>query len=346
MTARGSSKTKLLLTVDTEEAWDWSGPFPRSDFSVEHIHRLPEFQAICDRHKVSTTYFANHAVMSDEGTRSVMAAMARQDNVEVGMHIHPWTLSTKPLKAAVRSRETYLHNESTQTIREKLQIIYDAFQGSNLKPVSFRGGRYSTGEVIQSFLMEKGFVADSSIVPYTRWMEDGAPDFSRRGVFPARIANRKKEAQGLWEIPLSMGFTRKPFGFWATLLNTIEHSPLRRMRLIGLAERLNLVRRVWLNFDFGTDLDWRPFVDVLLAMEVPCITLTVHSSALFRGPGPYTRTASDEARKHELIDRVLEYFSSLVVIEPATVGETARLLESEFNEQSRHSNPQNPYRTE
>jgi hypothetical protein len=328
MTASSSSKTRLLVTVDTEEAWDWSGPFPRSGYSVEHIHRLPEFQAICDRHNIRTTYFANHAVMSDRGTSAVMAAMAKRENVEVGMHIHPWTVSPSDLKAEVKSRETYLHNAPVQTIREKLQFAYDAFQGSNIRPVSFRGGRYSTGEAIQTFLMEKGFVADSSIVPYTRWMDDGAPDFSRRGVFPVRIAPRANNAQGLWEIPLSMGFTRKPFGFWAALYDTVEHSPLSRLRLIGLAERLNLVRRVWLNFDFGSDRDWGPFIDVLQSMQVPCITLTVHSSALFRGPGPYTRRASDEIRMHELIDRVLSRFAGLPCFESATVAEAATLLES------------------
>lgn len=315
------------MTVDTEEAWDWSGPYPTSQYSVEHVSRLVSFQAVCERYGMRPTYFANYAVMADEAARSAMLELARRPSVEIGMHIHPWNTPPCVLAAPVLPRNTYLHTRPDSEIRAKLAATYEAFLSAGLRPRSFRGGRYSTGGEIHRFLSDAGFVADCSIVPYTRWSEDGAPDFSHDGLMPHRIAPPGSPGRPLWAIPQSAGFTRAPFGLWAGLHNAIEHSALRRLRLIGAADRLGLVRRVWLNFEMGGVSDWVPFLKRLRRMQVPVVTLTVHSSSLFVGPGPYTRTTAQERAITDRIERVLDTIAQLDGFVPATVTEAAELLE-------------------
>ena len=322
-----SEPTLVLMTVDTEEAWDWDGPFPTSRYCVEHVARLPDFQAICERHGIRPTYFANYAVMSDPGARDTMLGLARRAGVEVGMHIHPWNTPPLDLDAEVVPRDTYLHTRPAAEARAKLDSTYSAFLDAGLRPRSFRGGRYSTGGAIHEFLRSNGFVADCSIVPYTRWADDGAPDFSREGVLPRRIAPSRTGADALWEIPQSAGFTRAPFALWARLHSLVEHAGLGRLRLIGIADRLGLVRRVWLNFEIGGDADWIGFMKRLRCMHVPVVTMTVHSSSLFAGPGPYTRDAQDERRIAERIERIFEAIGQLDGFVPATVAEAAEHLE-------------------
>jgi hypothetical protein len=134
----------------------------------------------------------------------------------------------------------------------------------------------------------------------------------------------------LWEIPLSMGFTRRPFGTWAAAFRLIEGTPLRHFRLIGIAERLGILRRVWLNFEVNDPYDWKPFLLLLQRMNVPCVTFTVHSSSLFAGPGPYTRTPEDEKRIHGQIARVFRQLNELREFEPATASEAAIFLENRY----------------
>ena len=321
---------KVLVTIDTEEAWDWSGPYPTHDFSVEHINRLGEFQSVCDQYGIRPTYFTNHAVMADPRAAQVMADLDRHAGVEVGMHIHPWATPPYRIGHTVTSRDTYLHNAGKDDIRSRLESVYSALGDAGIHPTSFRGGRYSSGGEIHRFLHEKGFTAECSVVPYTAWSEDGAPDFRHRDVFPVRLESDQQGSAPLWEIPLSMGFTHRPFGTWAAAFRLIEGSPLRHLRLIGIAERLGILRRVWLNFEINDPYDWTPFLLLLQRMNVPCVTFTVHSSSLFAGSGPYTRTPEDEKRIFGQIARVFRQLNELNGFEPATASEAALFLENRY----------------
>jgi len=82
--------TLFTMTIDTEEEWHWDTGFPTRDLSVTNIGNLPKFQALCSRHGVATTYYANQAVLDDPGARQILLEVARSGHVEVGMHIHPW----------------------------------------------------------------------------------------------------------------------------------------------------------------------------------------------------------------------------------------------------------------
>jgi hypothetical protein len=321
--------TRVITTIDTEEAWDWSGSYPTRDFSVKHIDRLPEFQALCDRHGIRSTYFTNHAVMNDARAAAVMQSIAGGGNAEVGMHIHPWATPPIDEQRAVTSRDTYLHNAAPELIRTKLQVTYDALKASGITPTSFRGGRYSSGGVIHEFLRANRFVADCSVVPFTRWDEEGSPDFRERDIYPTRLTPRSGNEAALWEIPLSMGFSRTPFKFWAPVFRLVETSVLGKLRLIGIAERLGLVRKVWLNFEINDPHDWTPFMLLLQRLEVPVITFTVHSSSLFAGPGPYTRNAADEARIFGQMERVFDTVRNLPGFESVTATEAAHFLEKQ-----------------
>jgi hypothetical protein len=321
---------KVIVTIDTEEAWDWSAPYPTSDFSVEHISRLGEFQSVCDQYAIRPTYFTNHAVMADSMASKVMAELAKHEGVEVGMHVHPWATPPYRIGHAVTSRDTYLHNAATDDIRARLQAVYLALGKAGIRPTSFRGGRYSSGGEIHRFLHEKGFIAECSVVPHTAWNEEGAPDFRHRNLYPVRLEPAQSGGSPLWEIPLSMGFTRRPFGTWAAAFRLIESTSLRHLRLIGIAERLGLLRRVWLNFEVNDPYDWTPFLLLLQRMNVPCVTFTVHSSSLFAGPGPYTRTPEDEKRIFGQIARVFQRLNELREFEPATATEAALFLESRY----------------
>jgi hypothetical protein len=318
----------VMTTVDTEEEWDWNGPFPMNGAAVSNIAHLGRFQEVCERHGMAATYFTNHAVMSDARASAVIRSLASRPRTEIGMHIHPW--NTPPLRTAkvVAPRDTFLHNDPAEMIAAKLETAYAAFVSAGLHPTSFRGGRYSSGGEIHAFLRNHGFVAECSVVPYTSWSDDGAPDFRHRDLMPVRLPPASDGGQALWEIPLSMGYSRPPFALWASVFRTIEQTALRHLRLIGIAERLGLVRRVWLNFEIADPYDWTPFILLLQKMGVPCITLTVHSSSLVAGPGPYTRNANDERRIYEQIETVFASLRRMSGFIPATASDVARILES------------------
>jgi hypothetical protein len=318
---------RFTVTVDTEEEWDWDAGWPVGNLATKNIALLPRFQEICDQSGVSTTYFADHAVLISPGAREILLALSERPDVEVGMHIHPW--NTPPLEngGPVRARDTFLHNLRDDLIRQKLSTVYDCFRQNGLKPTSFRGGRYSSGEAIHEFLQNNGFVADASVCPYSTWSDDGAPDYRHRGLAPVRLPPRQPGQAALWEIPLTLAFTRRPFDVWRRLYELVESTWLGRFRLIGVAERLGIIRKVWLNFESPLGAKMEALLELLQAGNIPAVCFTVHSSSLMAGGNSFTRTGDDAARLFSRVNSVFSWLRRNSAFEPATVSQVARYLE-------------------
>jgi hypothetical protein len=323
--------TLFTITVDTEEEWDWACGWPTEQLKTSNIRNLPRFQEVCSRHGAAVTYFSNYAALQNVEARRVLREVASQPRVEIGMHIHPW--NTPPLRrnGPVSARETFLHNLPDDEVCAKMASVYERFRENGWKPTSFRGGRYSSGGVVHDFLREKGFLADASVLPYTTWSDDGAPDYRWRDLLPVRRPPRCPSEQALWEIPLTLGFTRRPFAFWSRCYDWIAKTPLRHLRLIGLAEKARLVRKVWLSFEDPLGRCLLPFLQMLRRAKLPCVCFTLHSSSLMAGGNAYTPTRAAEARLFADVDEVLGVVAGWEDFRPATVTEVALHLEREHH---------------
>jgi hypothetical protein len=328
--------TVYAMTIDTEEEWDWNAGWPVKDLSVKNVRNLPRFQDLFDRHGVAATYFTAQAVFDDAEARAILLDIAKRERVEIGMHIHPW--NTPPLAdhGPVSVRETYLHNLPDELIDAKLNSVYQRFADYGLRPTSFRGGRFSSGGRIHQFLRDKGFLVDSSVVPYSRWDEDGAPDYRHRHLNPVRLPPRHEGDQPLWEVPVTLGFTRRPFAFWGRLYDRIAHSWLSKLRLIGLAERLGVVRKVWLNFEAPLGRRMLPFLEQLRGWNLPSVCFMVHSSSLMAGGNPLTPTQADEDRIFNQMEEVFRTVAGWPDFQPATMTEIAIRLEEQHYARTGH----------
>ena len=327
---------RYCVTIDTEEEWDWDAGWPTTPVQVRNIERLPEFQDVCSSYNAAATYFVNHAVFESPVSAEIISSLAQRDRVEVGMHIHPW--NTPPMvDGPVKPSESFVANLDNDLAYAKLKNVYDRLVAHGIKPTSFRGGRYSSGGVVHQFLRDHGFVADASVVPYTTWSDDGAPDYRNRDYVPTRLQSNGDPA--LWEIPLTLGFTRGPQRMWAKVFQTIQTTPLRHARLIGIAERLGIVRRVWLNFEDDLGLNPRPYLERLRKLRPEYVCFTLHSSSLLpggNGENGYTRTEED---CKQLLRRTAESLSMLEQwneFQPATITDIAQHLERNFHANSRN----------
>jgi hypothetical protein len=328
--------TLFTVTVDTEEEWDWAAGWPTDKISVSNIRRLPRFHEVCSRHGAAVTYCVDFAVLQDAESRAILRELARCPNVEIGMHIHPWNTPPFHHQGPVAAGESFLHNLPPDVARAKLDSVYAQFVREGWKPTSFRGGRYSSGGAVHEFLREKGFRADASVVPYTTWPDEGAPDYRGRGLFPVRLAPRRAGEEALWEIPLTLGFTRRPFAFWRSCYEWIEKSSLRHLRLIGMVEKARLLRKVWLNFEDPLGENMLPFLRKLRRMKLPCVCFTLHSSSLMAGGNGYTPTKDSEDRLFAKVNNVLGIIAGWEDFRPATVSEVATQLEREHHARTRN----------
>jgi hypothetical protein len=134
-----------------------------------------------------------------------------------------------------------------------------------------------------------------------------------------------------------MGFSRRPFQFWQRTFEAIENSRLRHLRLIGIADRLNLIRRMWLNFEDQLGGHTLPFLHMLRRLHLPCICFTVHSSSLEVGAnGCYTRTEFERQQLLQRVEQSLRLVAQWSEFVPATVSRIAERLEENYHAHSRN----------
>ena len=310
------------LTVDTEEEWDWSNGYDSRSCSVDNIEALPNFQETCERFGAKVTYFVNYSVLTNVSAAGVIKRLDQRQDVEIGYHIHPW--NTPPFPSSdirVSERESYLHNLPRDIAIQKMDSVLEAFRNCGLSPSSFRGGRYSTSDWIQEHLYKNGCIADASVVPFTTWPDDGAPDFRHRDLAPHR-RDMGERRSGLWELPLTLAFTRQPWKFWSSFYESAKRQPWRSLRCIGIAERL-FVKRVWLNLENPLGASATHLLNVLRQTDLPCINITLHSSSLVPGLNAYTRTQSDLRRLYSRLEDVLSLLGNWSEFRSATVAEVA-----------------------
>jgi hypothetical protein len=325
--------TRFAVSIDTEEQWDWNAGWPVRSHSLVNIQVLPRFQQLCAGHGAKTTWFTNWSVMNHDPSRAIMLDLAARPDVELAMHVHPWLTPPRDPRWEVGARGSFLHNHPPEQVHAKLSSVYDLFEKNGLRPKSFRGGRYSSGGAIHDFLLSKGFVADSSVVPFTSWPDEGAPDFRDRDLTPRRVASNGN-GTGMWEIPLSRAFTRPNFHPWASRFRTIENSFLARLKLIGILGKLGVVKRVWLNFEDTPPGDMLALLNVLRPMKLPFVIFTVHSSSLVVDGNPYSPSERHVGQIWSTADQVLGTLQTWDDFQPATVAEIAEALEIQRQHQA------------
>lgn len=323
-----SNKTKFTITVDTEEEWDWHSGYPTDSTAVSNIRAIPSFQDACERHDARVTYFVNHTVLANNEAASIIRDTAQRPGVEIGLHIHPWNSPPLADREYVDERESFLHNLPKEIALRKLDEVVKTFESNGLTPTSYRGGRYSSSDWIQAYLHSIGCVADASFVPFTTWVDDGAPDYRQRGLEPVR---RTVAGGGhIWEIPLTLAFTKRPWQFWRRFYELGERSPFRQMKMVGITERI-FVKRIWLNLEHALGEESALLLASLRKHKLPCINFTMHSSSLVPGLNPYIRTTDDLERLYARLDSVLTLLGEWQEFEPATVTEVAHYLEDKHH---------------
>ena len=292
---------KLIVTVDTEEEGLWNGAFESGGQTVRNVEGVPRFQACCDRFGVRPTYLVDTPVVEDDRAVEILARIHDAGRCEIGAHLHPWCAPPSEKRAfdeKTHRRNSFTCNLPAQLQREKLTRLTETIeQRFGTRPTSFRAGRYGLDARGARILEALGYVVDSSVIPFHDYSGQGGPDFRRAPCTPYWIGPHDlctPAADGrLLEVPVSVGFTRSKFELASAVRELVSGVPGRWFRLVGILDRLNLVRRVKFSPERAGGARMKQLVDAYLARRAPCMVMMLHSSSLVAGYSPYV---ADEHR--------------------------------------------------
>ncbi len=184
-----AEKPAFLVTVDVEGDDLWARPRRPT---TRNARSLPRFHELCAERGLRPTYLTDYEMAHDGAFREFADSVLRQDEGEIGMHLHAWT--TPPLSnltADDARHQPYLTDYPEDVMRAKVRTLTDLLgEAFGQAPRSHRGGRWAFDETYAAILIEQGYRVDSSVTPGLSWRRmpgaprgRGGPDYRR---FPAR----------------------------------------------------------------------------------------------------------------------------------------------------------------
>lgn len=317
----------VIVSIDTEED-NWTPA--RDGIALSNIRALRPLQSLFDRIGVRPTYFVSYQVARQRWAAETLREFATHRGAEIGAHLHPW--NTPPLREPFEERNTMMGNLPPELQREKLRILTETIdERFQIRPRSFRAGRYGLGRDGVRVLEDCGYAVDSSVTPLLDWRRwsDGQ-DFSRAPLRMYRPSYDNLSAASprgpVVEVPLSVGFTRRPFARWARWHERMRRIGIGPFSLAGLAYRSRFLRKVQLSFETDTVRDMLLLSRELVEEGLPFLHVTWHSPSMVPGLSPFVRTSADRNRLYADIERYFDALGNLYAISFATVTEAATRL--------------------
>jgi hypothetical protein len=275
--------SRFLVTVDTEEEFDWSAPFTRDRHSMTHIASIDRFQLLCDNHGVRPAYLIDYPVANDDRAVNLLGTYAKQGRADIGVQLHPWV--NPPFAEEPSVHNSYACNLSPELEREKLTALYDLIVSRfDLKPQIYRAGRYGAGHNSRKILEDLGISIDTSVRALFDYSEQGGPNYSECPLNPYWIKDDR-----LIELPLTTVFSGILRAGGKGLFSRAFATASSR----GLLARTGMLERIALTPE-GIPVEKAiKAVDIALAQRVPILNFSFHSPSLAVGHTPYVRSEAD-----------------------------------------------------
>ncbi|NCQ64028.1 MAG: WalW protein [Alphaproteobacteria bacterium] len=298
-----------LLTVDTEEGFDWTGPFTRDKHDLTHLSGIPAFQALCEELGASPVYLVDWPIVQSSLAKDIIGDAVRRGTAEVGVQLHPWV--NPPFDEEVNPRNSFAGNLSPELERAKFTTLRDAIEDAfGHAPIIYRAGRYGLGPATRALLQDTGVTVDSSVRALYDYSPGDGRDYSAFPNSPYWISSEPP----LLELPLTTVYTGALARHGRSLFPRLARLP----HAAGIAARTGLLERIGLTPE-GTPLRAAiRAVDAALSQGLPLLVLSFHSPSLVPGNPPYVRTQAD---LDALLDWLREIYAHMATrdVTPTTV---------------------------
>jgi len=302
---------RFLLTIDTEEEFDWDEPLAREGRGLDHVPRLAKFQQFCEGEGVVPLYLIDWPIAQSPRAAEILRGPLAAGKAEIGIHLHPWL--SPPFEEEVTPTNSFAGNLPPELEQAKFRNLKQAIETNfGVMPTIYRAGRYGIGPNSAGMLKECGIAIDSSVRAKFDYSAGNGPDFRRHPLTPYWADDEKT----LLELPLTTvfwGMLRKQ-GDWI-------YSSLARMPgALGTMSRLGLLERIPLTPEGITAEEAICGIDMALDDGLPLLVLSFHSPSLQPGHTPYVRNERDLDRLYDWWRRIFAYLE-LRKVAPTTVGE-------------------------
>ncbi len=280
----GDFGQRFIITVDTEEEFDWSAPLDRRRHSVATVPALRKFQQFCEGFGVVPTYLIDFPVATSSLTTEALGKAVAEGRAEIGVQLHPWV--NPPFEEDVTEFNSYAGNLPFELERAKFLQLRDRIERAFGKaPLIYRAGRYGLGPRTAEILIESGIAIDTSVRARFDYSGKGGPTYRDHPLRPYWVDGKRR----LLELPLTTVY----WGPLRQMGNLIYPHLWRTPSVRGVLARAGLLERIPLTPEGVTTAEALRGVDVALDEGLPLLVFSFHSPSLAPGHTPYVRNEGD-----------------------------------------------------
>ncbi len=308
---------RFIVTVDTEEEFDWSAPFARNGHSIDHVPRLGKFQEFCEGFGVVPIYLVDFPVASSRVAAEVLRRPVMEGRAEIGVQLHPWV--SPPHDEEVNERNSFAGNLPYDLERAKfIRLRDEIIRNFEIHPQIYRAGRYGLGAGTAKILREGGIAIDSSVRARFDYATGGGVNYSRHPVTPYWVDKK----HSLLELPLTTVFSGPLRRHGQTVHPLLWRAP----QLRGLLAKVGLLERIPLTPEGVNAEEAIKGIGIAHEEKLPVLVFSFHSPSLLPGCTPYVRDEEALDRLYDWWRKVFEHLTSLG-IRPATVRQIKESIE-------------------
>ena len=302
---------RSLLTVDTEEEFDWEGDFSADGYGLKHIKAIAEFQQFAENIGVVPTYLIDWPIASSGRAQEMLSDYVRRGTAEIGIQLHPWV--TPPFEETVNAYNSYAGNLPHALEREKfLRLQERIIERFDCTPQIYRAGRYGLGKHSAGMLTDAQVAIDSSVRSLYDYSSGDGPDYSQHPLEPYWVDEKRQ----LLELPLTTVF----WGLLRRQGRWLFPRAAKLPRANGLLAHTRLLERIALTPEGVPKEAAIRGIDMAIDDGLPVLVLSFHSPSLMPGLTPYVRDEDDLDEFYDWLRSVYAYLDRRGIA-PTTVEE-------------------------
>lgn len=277
------SDPRYIITVDTEEEFDWDKPFTRDQHGLTHYPKIDRFQNLCVKHGIKPIYLVDYPIVQNDEVVELLRGYCDKNIANIGIQLHPWV--NPPFDEDVTCYNSYACNLPPDLERAKLTNLCELIaKRFNINPSIYRAGRYGAGANTVNILNDLDVKIDTSVRSRFSYTKQHGPNYSKYPVNPYWITPNK-----LLELPVTTVFT----GLFSKSSTSLYHGIFESKFARSFMARSGLVERIALTPE-GVPLEKAmKAIEKSLEEGVQILNFSFHSPSLAPGYTPYVRNEED-----------------------------------------------------
>ncbi len=289
---------RFLITVDTEEEFDWRAPLDREQHSIDSVPALRKFLQFCEGLGVVPVFLIDFPVAVSGRAAECLRDAVSQGRAEVGVQLHPWV--NPPHHEEVTQFNSFAGNLPEELERAKFETLRNAIEKNfGSPPRIYRAGRYGVGPNTAAILTDNGIAIDTSVRSYFDYSHAGGPNFRDHPRRPYWLDKQN----GLLELPLTTTY----WGILRQIGNWLYPRLWRWPWMRGALSRLAIMERIPFTPEGVTIEEALRGIDIAIDEGLPVLVFSFHSPSLAPGYTPYVRSDDDLDAFYDWWRQVLAY---------------------------------------